>query len=504
MTSPTEPAAPVCAPASVDLVVVGAGPAGMAGAVAAAEAGLHVAVVDAAGQPGGQYWRHADERTGDPEHRPHGWSTYLALRARFDAVRASGRLSYLPGRQVWFIDRADKPAAGGTAGFAVHTTASVAGSGPLSPDTEGAETRVLRAGALLLCPGGYDRQLPIPGWDLPGVMAAGGVQAMVKGSGTVPGRRAVVAGTGPFLLPVATGLAEYGVKVAGIFEAGALRSWVREVGNAARVPAKAGEAVGYVAKLARHRIPYRTRRVITAIHGDDRVAGVTVAAVDGDGRVRPGTERQIACDLVALGWGFTPSPELVIAAGADTRVDVDGSLVAVVDDAGRTSAAGVYAAGEITGVGGATVAVDEGELAGLSAAADAGLRVDTTRCARLRSSIARGRAFAGAMHRSHPVPPRWSEWLTDDTVICRCEEVTHADIRYAREHLGAHDPRTVKMLARPGMGWCQGRVCGFATTHLSGAPDGAAAEPHLRATAKRPLAAPITLDELAALDDPNR
>ena len=167
-----------------------------------------------------------------------------------------------------------------------------------------------------------------------------------------------------------------------------------------------------------------------------------------------------------LGWGFTPSLELVLAAGADTRLDVDGSLVAEVDDGQRSSQPGVYVAGEATGVGGAHLAVQEGELAALTAAEDAGLAPNPhtiRRATGLRRGIRRGRTFARAMHLAHPVPSGWLEWLDDDTTVCRCEEVTAGNIRHAREDLGADDQRTVKLLARPGMGWCQGRVCGYAT-----------------------------------------
>jgi NADP-dependent aldehyde dehydrogenase len=227
-----------------------------------------------------------------------------------------------------------------------------------------------------------------------------------------------------------------------------------------------------------------------------------------------GTERELAVDLVGLGWGFTPSLELVLAAGADTRLDVDGSLVAWVDDRQRSSLPGVYVAGEATGVGGARLALREGELAALTAAEDAGLPSAPRRTTRLRRAIRRGRTFARSMHRAHPVPSSWSEWLDDDTTVCRCEEVTAGDIRHAREDLGAHDQRTVKLLARPGMGWCQGRVCGYATACLAaGSRDGvdsrgdapraprdlSAAD--LRPLARRPLCAPVSLGELADLDD---
>jgi NADP-dependent aldehyde dehydrogenase len=104
------------------------------------------------------------------------------------------------------------------------------------------------------------------------------------------------------------------------------------------------------------------------------------------------------------------------------------------------------------------------------------------------------------MHRAHPVPSGWSEWLDDDTTVCRCEEVTAGNIRHARDDLGAHDQRTVKLLARPGMGWCQGRVCGYATACLaSGGRALDAAD--LRPLARRPLCAPVSLGELADLDD---
>lgn len=480
--------------APVDLAVVGAGPAGLAAAATAAEAGLRVVVIDSNLQPGGQYWRHPDEtttpaaRTGQHEGR-----AYDRLRQRFDAGRDAGRLRYLPNTQVWFVESPADDL------FLLRTT-GFSDVGPQPP-----EPRLVRARALILCPGGYDRQLPVPGWDLPGVMAAGGVQAMLKGYATLVGTRAIVAGTGPFLLPVAAGLAAAGAEVVGICEAGAVTSWLPELGGAAQVPSKGLDAVDYAARLLRHRVPYWTRTAVTAIHGTDQVRSVTVDTLDRGGRATPGSSREIEVDLVALGWGFTPSLELVTSVGGGTRLDVDGSLVAVVDDRQRTTVPGVYAAGEVTGVGGASLAVLEGELAGLTVAADVGGHPDAAsedagRIRRLQGAIARSRAFAAATHRAHPVPEHWDEWLTPDTVVCRCEEVSYGDIRHACDELGAEDARTVKVMSRPGMGWCQGRVCGFATAKIAGSGGPPTADA-LRPIAKRPLCAPIALGELADLAD---
>ena len=489
---------------AVDVAVVGAGPAGLAAAVAAAGAGLAVAVVDSNPQPGGQYWRHRDESAGESTRGQHESATYVDLRRRFDDARAAGRLHYLPNSQVWFIENpSTDPTADAADPAPPQFALRLTGFSDVGPRP--AQDQVV-ARRLILCPGGYDRQLPIPGWDLPGVMAAGGVQAMLKGYGTRTGTKAIVAGTGPFLLPVATGLAEGGVEVVGVCEAGAVTGWIRQTGGAVQVPSKAREAADYALALARHRIGYWTRTAIVAINGTDEVRSVTVAKLDRHGRVRPGTSREIAVDLVALGWGFTPSLELVTAVGADTRVDVDGSLVAVVDDAQQTTVNGVYAAGEVTGVGGAALAVLEGELAGRAVARAAIGAEDPRRWGQLQGRIRRARAFAGAMHRAHPVPAQWPDWLTESTTVCRCEEVSYGELCYARDELGAGDARTLKSLSRPGMGWCQGRVCGFATAQLAALPEanGPIGAEALRPVAKRPLCAPIALGELAALADAER
>jgi NADPH-dependent 2,4-dienoyl-CoA reductase/sulfur reductase-like enzyme len=486
----------------VDVAVVGAGPAGLAAATTVASSGLSVAVVDAGIQPGGQYWRHPDENhpRGDEGQGHHDWQVFTGLRERFRAFADQGGLHYLPGRQVWFIQR---PAESGEPYVLRLVGVNDAGVGADSEAAVG-PTQV-RARSLVLCPGGYDRELPIPGWDLPGCLAAGGVQALLKGQRSLAGKRAVVAGTGPFLLPVATGLVQAGADVVEICEAGAVSSWVRHLGGAVQVAAKGLEAAGYAWQLIRHRIPYHTRTAVVAIHGDEEVQAVTIARLDANGRVVAGTSRRADVDLVALGWGFTPSLELVVAVGAETRLDVDQSLVASVDGLQRSSVAAVYVAGEATGVGGARLAVLEGELAGNAVAVDRGLPVRTRRLGQLKRAIGRSRAFARSMHLSHPVPRHWADWLTPGTTVCRCEEVSYDQICQARDVLGAHDARTVKLLARPGMGWCQGRVCGFATATLAAADSGRALDADdLRPIAKRPLCAPISLGALAALAAPEK
>ncbi|MDQ4501449.1 NAD(P)/FAD-dependent oxidoreductase [Sinomonas sp. ASV322] len=522
--------------AARDVAVVGAGPAGLAAAVAAVEAGARVVVVDSAAQPGGQYWRHRPENVVAADGRGHhDWGVYLDLRARFDAARATGAIEYVPGRQVWMAQNDD-------GGFTLRTTPTVApsvapsasvappasvapsdpaGAHPADVTAQRESVSTIRARRLVLCPGAYDRQLPVPGWDLPGVMAAGGIQAFIKANGALPGRRFVVAGTGPFLLPVAANIAEAGGMVAAVLESSSPVAWFPHLGAAAGVPEKALEGLGYAAVFARHRIPYRTRTVVTEVLGEDRTRAVRTARVDPGGRVVRGSERLLEdVDVVGFGWGFTPQLELPVSLGAETRVDADRSLVAVVDTRQESSIPGLFLAGEVTGVGGAALAVLEGRVAGASAAARASALSPAHASPQDRDQgeappsdalppalspadaarVARYRRFAQAMHRAHPVPDAWHEWLTPETTVCRCEEVTAGQIAEARDALGAADARSLKSFTRAGMGWCQGRVCGFAASCLGAGGGAHPSEASLAASAKRPLAAPVSIGELAALE----
>ncbi len=462
------------------------GRAGLAAAVHAAAGGLTVVLVDAGARPGGQFWRHpapapgVDERAGQ-----HDWHSFAALRTALRAHVDAGRVRYFARAQVALLEPGPP--------FLLHLTPTTADA-PAVPD-------VVAATDLILCPGGYDRQLPVPGWDLPGVMAAGGVQALLKGSLTLPGKRAVIAGTGPFLLPVATAFAAAGGAVVAVCEANSPVRWVSQAYRAAQAPAKGREALGYAAAFVRHRIPYRPRTVVTRVLGDREVRGAVLAKADGAGQPVPGTSREVAADLVAFGWGFTPALELPIATGARTRIDTDGSLVVAVDDQQRTSAAGVRVAGEATGVGGAALALAEGELAARSLVAER--TGGPLRAGALHRRIGRLRAFARAMHAAHPVPSGWTHWLTDDTLVCRCEEVPVAAVRDAVANLGAADPRTVRSLTRVGMGWCQGRICGAACSRLVASLTGEAPTTEdLEAVGRRTPAAPLELSRVARLDAP--
>jgi NADPH-dependent 2,4-dienoyl-CoA reductase/sulfur reductase-like enzyme len=210
---------------------------------------------------------------------------------------------------------------------------------------------------------------------------------------------------------------------------------------------------------------------------------------------RGSRSRRLEVDAVAVGWGFTPQLELHLALGCETSVDADGSLVVVVDSGQLTSRPGVLAAGESTGVGGASLAVVEGAIAGSTAAALTGHRdLPERTLARLRRRRASLMGFARAMHAVYPVPTGWADRLTGDTLVCRCEEVTVAQLRHAVE-LGAVDVRTAKLLSRAGMGRCQGRVCGYAAACLTAEWTGGTYDP--RGVAERPVASPLPLGLVA-------
>ncbi|MFG1669434.1 NAD(P)/FAD-dependent oxidoreductase [Streptomyces sp. Y7] len=452
------------------LAVIGAGPAGLAAAVAAAARGVRVTLLDSATEAGGQFYRQpaAGLNARSPQALHHQWRVWERLRDGLAAHVEAGHVRHLTDHHVWFVERL--PAGG----FTVHAL--------LGPEQR--DPAEVRADAVLLATGGYEKVLPFPGWTLPGVVTAGGAQAMLKGALALSGRTAVVAGTGPLLLPVATGLAAAGVEVAALVESADPKAFLRRTRALAAQPAKVAEGARYAARLLRHRVRLLGRHTVVEAHGTERLEAVTVAALDVDGRVRPGTGRRIPCETLAVGHGMLPHTDLAETLGCG----LDGLAVRV-DDEQRTDVPGVWAAGEATGIGGAALSLAEGHIAGRSAAARLrGERPDPAGWAAAARTRTRLRAFFAALDSVYAPPARWAERITDDTVVCRCEEVTGGAIRTAVVELGAGDARTVKLMTRAGMGWCQGRVCGPAVAGLAGCE---------LTPSRRPFARPVPLGVLA-------
>ncbi|MGW1491583.1 FAD/NAD(P)-dependent oxidoreductase [Streptomyces sp. NPDC002402] len=473
---------PASASEPYDLAVIGAGPAGLAGAVTAAELGLSVAMLDGSPQHGGQFYRHPAAGLGAarPEALHHDWAAFAELRRRLE----QSDVSHLSGHHVWAVTKEDHGV------WAVHAVTGADGTAERS-------VRV-PARTVLFATGAYERQLPFPGWTLPGVVGAGGAQAMLKSGLVLPGKRVVVAGSGPLLLAVAGSLAAAGARVPAVVEASGYLRYARRPRALVTNPHKLAEAAVHGAALLRHRVRVRVRSAVTQVHGTDRVEAVTVARLDRDWRPVQGAGRRIECDALAVGHGLAPQIELATALGCATRPLADGTSALALDGLQETSVRGLWAAGEPGGVGGVRLARSEGELAGLAAAARLhGHPVREGRVRELQRRRDRMRAFADAMTAAHAPAPGWVGWLTDDTEVCRCEEVSAGSIREAVTDLGARDARTVKLLTRAGMGWCQGRMCGAAVACLA-AREGAVEPPAER----RPFAVPVPLSALASLAGP--
>jgi thioredoxin reductase len=446
-----------------ELAVIGAGPAGLAAALAAADAGAGVVLLDSAPEAGGQFYRQTARQlhARRPHRLYHAWSTWEMLRDRLDKHRCAGLITFLADRHVWHVEATG-------AGFAVHAL--------LGPEQQTSET--VTADALVLATGGYERVLPFPGWTLPGVLTAGGAQAMLKSGLVLPGARAIVAGTGPLLLPVAAGLAAAGTKVAGLYDSADPRAFGRHASALAGNPDKLAEGAGYAADLARHGVRIRFRHTIVRALGRDRLEAVIVSGPHG-------AERRIACDTLAVSHGMLPHTEIAQTLGAA----LTGAGAVAVDEEQCTDIPGLWAAGETTGIGGAALSLAEGEIAGRSAAAKLHGTATSANIDALRTRR-RLRAFAQVIEAAYAPPPAsvWAARIDDETVLCRCEEVTAASVREAVSELGATDLRTVKLLTRAGMGWCQGRICGPGVAGVSGCP---------QTSANTPFARPVPLGVLA-------
>ena len=412
----------------LDLLVVGGGPAGLAAAVEAAGLGREVTLVDERPTLGGQIFKQPGLVVRD--HRALG-RDHVRGRALIEAAERSG---------ARLLTSTSCVSLRGTEAVLVE---------------EGGRASTLTAEHVLVAPGAHDRPVVFPGWTLPGVMTAGAAQTTVKTHRVSPGERVLFAGSGPLALAFPAQLHHYGVNVVGALEAGpaprpgdVLRMAAAARGNVALLR----DAVGYRLELARGRVPLRYRRIIVRAEGRERVEAVVHARCDADWRVVPGTEERVEVDTLCVGYGFFPSVELLRVAGCETAYDEDlGGPVVVVDGWMRTTVPGISAAGDGTGVAGSYVAVEQGRLAAL------GLVGDERRAAPIRRRLEQKRRFARALRRMHRVGPGVYELATPETVVCRCEEVTRAELEQAIE--ATTDVNVVKSFTRVTMGLCQGRNC---------------------------------------------
>ncbi|MEV4466454.1 FAD-dependent oxidoreductase [Micromonospora echinofusca] len=480
-----------------DVVVVGAGPAGLAAAAVLGRHGAAVTVVDEQEQPGGQIYRRPPAGFTPPK------APAAAGRALLAEAAAAPGVRWLADTTVWGVlgTRA------GLDGYAGQQPAPgrhrVATHGP-------AGVRLLEPRAVLLTAGAYDLPVPFPGWTLPGVLTAGGVQTFVKAQGLLPGGRFVLAGGHPLLLVVAAQLVRAGARVVEVALVQRRRDLLPGPAGLAALAGAGGkiaEGVDALRVLRRAGVPVRFGTVVRRAHGDPDLSGVTLAEVDPTGRPAPGTDRDVPCDVLALGYGFVPSVELARQAGCAVAWDSPaGGWVVRHDEWLRTSVPRIAVAGELTGVAGAEQAAVEGRLAALGVLRDLGL-LDGRRSAALarpvRRELRRRRRFVTqVLDRFATDRAALGGLVTDDTVLCRCEEVRAGDVRRAlraNPHLGTAN--AVKLVTRAGMGLCQGRSCQPGLCQLISTLTGRGPEEVGAFTAQAPVK-PVPLRALAVGEAP--
>jgi len=420
-----------------DVLIVGAGPAGLSAARVAAGAGLDVLVVDERQKAGGQYFK----QPGD------GFDVdFTKVDARFaeghelmlEVQDAGARFIF--GATVW-----------GT--FVPNRVA-------ISTDEH---TVLIDPRQLILSPGAYERTLPVPGWTLPGFLTTGAAQTLLRANQTAIGRRVLVAGHGPLNMQVAHELAAAGISVAAVAEIAAAPYKAAPgalFGMMFNAPQLSFRGLAHLASLRRKRVPVRYRHVLVGAEGEEKVRRAVIARVDARGRPLAGTQETFDVDAVCVNYGFLPQSELARSLGCQFRYDSrTGNLHAVRGDDGRTNVENVFVVGDGGGMVGAQISMDQGTLAGLSVVASLRPSVElASQRSRYERSLRRHRKFQNALWRVFDAPCIGARLAHSSTPICRCEEISKNDI----ENCLTGDQRdfgSVKRATRLGMGRCQGRYC---------------------------------------------
>ena len=429
-----------------ELIIIGAGPAGIAAAVEAARAGATVKILDENAKPGGRIYSQLNDgfKLVHPGYLGPDYQKGKALLSEFAAVRK--KIDYRHDTLVFgiFENRI----------MAFHQ----AGKG-----------QRVAFNKLIVATGAYDRPVPFPGWTLPGVLTAGGAQSLVKMQRVLPGKNLLFAGTGPLQLVVANQVLDGGGTVAAILEAGEIDNWLKLLKGFSRNWGLLTDGLQYMRAIRKAGVPLLRRHMILEARGDRQVEEAVIAEVDKDWRAIEKTRRILKVDTICLGYGLVPSVELTRLVGCQHRYSPGlGGWIPARNEDMETSVPGVFAVGDGAGVAGSAMAMSEGRIAGISIAQSLGYISSEEARKRKRPYLNEmkklGRLRDALDRISYPRPGLF-ELANDDTIICRCEELTLGDIKSAVGK-GTTEMNELKRMTRMGMGPCQGRMCAPAVQEI--------------------------------------
>lgn len=426
----------------VELAIIGAGPGALAAASEAVSHGIEVAIFDDNAMPGGQYFRRF----------PSTFQQFIKTKLDHDkkdkaiadnlfSVTTHPKVRYLSDTVVWGLF--DKK---------------------LLAYARGKDSGHIHAENIIIATGAYDRCIPFPGWTLPGVMTAGGVQNLIKSQRIIPGKKVLVAGNGPMLIAAAYTLHKAGVNVLEVLEASTsrLNRKMRILPDLLMNPSLLYKGLAYRATLMKAGIPVRSGQTVLEASGGDRVEEVITIPIETTGKVDHSRSRRIIVDTLIVGFGLNSSIEMTKLIGCmHTWDSIQGTFKPIRSADFETTVPGVFAVGDCTGIRGVDIAMIEGRLAGLIIAMRMG-RISSNEAEKiilpLRSKLLRLNSLHQKMDHLFEPPTNFLSLVTDDTLICRCEEVTAGQLRQLLRK-GIFDMNRLKSLSRIGMGHCQGRNC---------------------------------------------
>lgn len=452
------------------LIIIGAGPAGLSAAVSAAKQGVEVALLDEQATPGGQIYRAMETI---PQKRAVLLGSEYQRGGKLVAELRKLNIAYFPDTQVWSLNEQRK-------------------IGLLRAN----KAKIISADRVILASGAIERPVPFSGWTLPGVMNAGAGQILFKAHGIVPKDGVVLAGSGPLLLLLATQYLHAGVKIKAILDLTPMRNHIRALPYLPR----ALLAGHYLLKGLAYKKELKLAGIST-LHNVSDLRANGEEQIESISFKLKGKQCDIKTDLLLIHCGVIPNAQLARVASCKHKWNKRQQCWhPQTDEWGNSSVDGIQIAGDGAGIGGARTAEHAGRLAAFESTYVLNLisrqkRDDLARDDRkwMREEL-HVRPFLDAFFH---IPEKVLSVPDDETIVCRCEEITAGQIRKAVDD-GHTDSNQVKFLTRSGMGACQGRQCVQAVAHIVASAGGESIDKggHYRG---RPPATPLTLGQLADL-----